>query len=58
MHGEGKKIKGSRVKGHSGVEKIFEFYALLATGFALRLWRVRRLGVGVMFVRALRCLQR
>ena len=42
MHGEGKKTKGSRAKGRGGLEKIFEFYALLATRFSSRLWRVRR----------------
>ena len=42
MHGEGKKTKGSRAKGRGGLENIFEFYALLATCFSSRLWRVRR----------------
>ena len=42
MHGEGNKAKGSRAKGRGGLEKIFEFYALLATRFSSRLWRVRR----------------
>ena len=28
-------MKGSRAKGHGGLEKTFEFYALLATGFSL-----------------------
>ena len=44
MHGEGKKMKGSRAKGRGALEEIFEFYALLATGFSLRYWRVRRRG--------------
>ena len=44
MHGEGKKMKGSRAKGRRGLEKIFEFYALLAARFSLRLWLVRRRG--------------
>ena len=35
MHGEEKSMKGSRAKGHGGLEKIFEFYTLLATGFCL-----------------------
>ena len=35
MHGEGWKRKGSRAKGRSGF--FFEFYALLATRFSLRL---------------------
>ena len=42
MHGEGKKRKRSRAKGRGGLETIFEFYALLAAGFSLRFWRVRR----------------
>ena len=42
MHGEGKKMKGSRAKGRGGFEKNFECYALLATRFSLRLWLVRR----------------
>ena len=45
MHGEGKKMKGSRVKGRSGLEKILVFYALLAKCFSLRLRLVRRRGV-------------
>ena len=42
MQGEGKKMKESRAKGRGGLENIFEFYALLATRFSLRLWLVRR----------------
>ena len=42
MHEEGQKRKGSRAKGRGGLERMFEFYALLATGFPLRLWLVRR----------------
>ena len=42
MHAEGAKRKGSRAKGRGGLENIFEFYALLGTGFSLRYWRVRR----------------
>ena len=42
MHGEGKKRKGGRAKGHGGLEKRFEFYALLATRFSVRLRLVRR----------------
>ena len=42
MHGEGKKMKGSRAKQRGGLENIFEFCALLATHFFLRLWLVRR----------------
>ena len=42
MHGEGKKRKRSRAKGRGGLEKLLEFYALLATGFSLRCWRVSR----------------
>ena len=44
MHGEGMKGKGSRAKGRGGLEKniFFEFYALLATRFSLRLRLVRR----------------
>ena len=41
MHGEGKKMKVSRAKGRGGLEKFFEFYALLATHFSLCLWLVR-----------------
>ena len=44
MHGEGKKMKGSRAKGRAGLEKMFDFYALLATLFSLRIWLVRRRG--------------
>ena len=44
MHREGKKLKGSRAKGRGGLEKRFEFYALLATRFSLHLWLVRRQG--------------
>ena len=36
MHEEGKSMKGSRAKVRGGLEKTFEFYALLATGFSLR----------------------
>ena len=42
MHGEGKKRKRSRAKARGGLEKLFEFYALLATQFALHLRLVRR----------------
>ena len=42
MPGEGKKRKGSRAKGRGGLEFFFEFFALLATRFSLRLWLVRR----------------
>ena len=42
MHGEEKKRKGRRAKGRGGLEKIFEFYALLTTRFSLRLRLVRR----------------
>ena len=42
MHGEEKKRKGSRAKGRGGLEKLFEFYVLLATRFSLRLRLVRR----------------
>ena len=42
MHGEGKKREGSRAKGRGGLEKLLEFYALLATRFSLRLRLVRR----------------
>ena len=42
MHGEGKKRKRNRAKGRGGLEKLFEFYALLAARFALRLRLVRR----------------
>ena len=30
-------MKGSRAKGRSGLENLFEFYALLAARFSLRL---------------------
>ena len=50
MHGEGKKMKGSRGKGRGGLGNMFEFYALLATGFSLCYWRVRRRG-GWRYVR-------
>ena len=42
MYGEGKKMKGSRAKGRGGLEKFFEFYALLAMRFSLRLWLFRQ----------------
>ena len=42
MHGEEKKRKGSRAKGRGGLEKLFQFYVLLATRFPLRLRLVRR----------------
>ena len=42
MHGEEKKRKESRAKGRGGLEKLFEFYVLLATRFSLRLRLVRR----------------
>ena len=42
MHGEEKKRKGSRAKGRGGLEKLFQFYVLLATRFSLRLQLVRR----------------
>ena len=35
-------MKGSRAKGRGGLEKFFEFYALLATQFSLRLWLVKQ----------------
>ena len=33
MHGEGKRMRGSSTKGRGGLEKVFEFHELLATGF-------------------------
>ena len=42
MHGEGKEMKGSRAKERGVLEKISEFYALLAKRFSLRQWLVRR----------------
>ena len=44
MHGERKKMRGSRAKGRGGLENFFDFYALLATGFSLHYWRVRQRG--------------
>ena len=58
MHGEGKKRKASRAKGHGGVEKTLEFYALLAIGFLGVTGMLDEVGAGVMFARALRCLRR
>ena len=37
-----RKGKGAGAKGRGGLEKVFEFYALPATAFSLRLWLVRR----------------
>ena len=42
MHGEGEERKRSKAKGRGGLERLFEFYALLATRFSLRLRLVRR----------------
>ena len=39
-----KKPAGGDVRGRGELRKIFEFYALLATHFSLRLWLVRRRG--------------
>ena len=43
MEKEGKR-EGSRAKDRGSLEENFEFYALLATGFPSRCWRVRRRG--------------
>ena len=39
-----KKAAGGNVRGRGMLRKMFEFYALLATRFSLRLWLVRRRG--------------
>ena len=42
MEKNGKKGAGRDVRGRSELGKFFEFSALLATRFSLRLWLVRR----------------
>ena len=39
-----KRAAGGDVRGRGELRKIFEFYALLAARFVLRLWLVRRRG--------------
>ena len=39
-----KKAAGGDARGRGVLRKTFEFYALLATRFSLRLWLVRRRG--------------
>ena len=39
-----KKAAGGNLRGHGELWKSFEFYALLATSFSLRLWLVRKRG--------------
>ena len=58
MEKKKKKASGRDVRGRGELSKIFEFYTLLATRFALRLQRVRRREERVRVLQALRCLRR
>ena len=57
MHGEQKTVRGSSVQGRGDLEKVFDFYALLATCFSLLIRHVVQRGACVMILALLRRLQ-
>ena len=58
MHGEGKKMKGSRAKGRGVLEKFSCFTRCSRRVFLCVIGVLDDVGGGVMFVRALQCLPR